>query len=101
MKIKITSCCSLPVDENGYLIEIPENENTCPNCEAAGKLVDEAILKSFLLPSLREIRKTPYFFCGTRACPVVYFSSDGEQTFTREQIQIREQVYQKEPEAAY
>jgi hypothetical protein len=45
MKIKITSCCSLPIDENGYLIEIPEEEvqtphaKTCPTCGQKGKPV--------------------------------------------------------------
>jgi hypothetical protein len=45
--------------------------------------------------SLTEVRHTPYFFCGDADCPVVYFSEDGNQTFTKDQI--RERVYQKEP----
>lgn len=100
----MTGCCALPVDENGQLIEILEikptptrAENTCPECGQTGKPVDEATLKSMLSSSLRNIRKTQYFFCRTRSCPVVYFSSDGEQTFTTGQV--RERVYQKEPDA--
>ncbi len=99
----MTSCCSLPVDDNGHLIEFSEinnpvparAENTCPHCGEPGKAVDEATLKSILSSSLRIIRKTQYFFCRTTACPVVYFSSDGEQVFTTKQV--RERVYQKEP----
>ena len=38
-----------------------------------------------------------FLFCKTKQCPVVYFSPDGEQTFTIEQV--RERVYQKEPDS--
>lgn len=99
----MSNCCSLPVDENGQLVEILEikptptrSEKICPECRETGKPVDEATLKSMLSSSLRAIRKTQYFFCRTTACPVVYFSSDGEQAFTTEQV--RERVYQKEPD---
>ncbi len=37
-----------------------------------------------------------YLFCKTQTCPVVYFSPDGKQTFTVDQV--RERVYQKEPD---
>lgn len=101
----MTSCCSLPVDENGFLIEIPDEiapkpkraENICPECGQKGKPVDTATVKAQLSVSLRHIGQIPYLFCRTHACPIVYFSSDGEQTFTTEQV--RERVYQKEPEA--
>ena len=100
----MTSCCSLLVDDNHPLIEnseidnpIPARaENTCPHCGEPGKAVDESTIKSMLLSSLRNIRKTQYFFCRATACPMVYFSSDGEQTFKTEQV--RERVYQKEPD---
>ncbi len=54
-------------------------------------------MKALLSVSLREVQDLQYLFCRTQACPVVYFSSDGEQTFAVEHI--RERVYQKEPEA--
>ena len=99
----MSSCCSLPVDENGQLIEIPEikptamrAENICPECGQTGKRVDEATLKSMLSSSLRNIQKNQYFFYRTHSCSVVYFSGDGEQTFTADQV--RERVYQKEPD---
>jgi hypothetical protein len=47
--------------------------------------------------SLREVQDVEYLFCKTQNCPVVYFSPDGEQTFRVEQV--RERVYQKEPES--
>lgn len=99
----MSSCCSLPVDENGQLTAIPEikptamrAENICPECGQTGKRVDEATLKSMLSSSLRNIQKNQYFFCRTHSCSVVYFSGDGEQTFTADQV--RERVYQKEPD---
>ena len=104
MEHKITNCCSLPVDENGHLIEIPEinprpmrTENICPECGQTGKPVDDATLKSMLSFSLRNIQKTQYYFCRTRSCSVVFFSGGGGQTFTTKQV--RERVYQKEPDA--
>jgi hypothetical protein len=48
-----------------------------------------------LAVSLREVHEGDYLFCRTPACPVVYFTSDGAQTFTTGQV--RERVYQKEP----
>ena len=50
-----------------------------------------------LAVSLTEVRDTPYFFCKDSECPVVYFSEDGTQTFTKDQI--RERVYQKESDS--
>lgn len=99
------SCCSLPVDEKGFLIEIPEEsaqiparaKNTCPTCGQKGKSVDTATVKSMLSVSLNQIKDTPYFFCQNRGCLTVYFSGDGLQAFGRDEV--RERVYQKEPEA--
>jgi hypothetical protein len=101
----MTSCCSLPVDENGLLIEISDQvapkpnraKNICPECGQKGKPVDTATVKSQLSVSLRQVKEISYLFCRTRTCPVVYFSSDGEQVFTTEQVP--ERVYQKEPDA--
>ncbi len=100
----MTSCCSLPVDEKGFLIEIPNEiqtpvreKNACPTCGQKGKPVDTATVKSMLSVSLNRVKSTPYFFCQNRDCPTVYFSDDGLQTFGKEEV--RERVYQKEPEA--
>lgn len=69
----------------------------CPVCGAKGKPVQGQTVKALLSVSLREAQDMEYLFCKTQTCPVVYFSYDGEQTFTVEQV--RERVYQKEPES--
>ena len=51
-----------------------------------------------LAVSLRLVRDIEYLFCRTCTCPVVYFSCDGDDQFTVEQV--RERVYNKEPEEA-
>jgi len=67
----------------------------CPVCGEKGKKVDSLTVKAMLSVSLAEVRDTPYRFCRTPDCEVVYFAADGGQTFTR--AQVREAVYQKEP----
>ena len=59
--------------------------------------MDGQTVKALLAISLAYVTHEPYLFCRTRDCPVVYFSADGEQTFTADQV--RERVYQKEPDA--
>lgn len=54
-------------------------------------------MKALLSVSLRQVQDVRYLFCRTQTCPVVYFSADGEQTFAVQDV--RERVYQKEPEA--
>ena len=46
--------------------------------------------------SLAVIRPVEYSFCRTVQCPIVYFASDGRQTFT--EGDLRERVYQKHPD---
>jgi len=70
----------------------------CPECGTKGHIVEGATMKSLLAVSLREVREVPYRFCANADCDVVYYSDDGTQTFTT--VQVRERVYQKEPEAA-
>jgi hypothetical protein len=48
-----------------------------------------------LAVSLREVRDTDYLFCGAPDCAVVYYSADGAQTFSVDDV--REPVYQKRP----
>jgi hypothetical protein len=69
----------------------------CPQCGSKGKRVDSATLKTMLSVSLLEVRDTQYWFCRDADCSVVYFRADGPQIFTIEQI--RERVFQKEPNA--
>jgi hypothetical protein len=75
----------------------PRVINACPVCGEKGKPVQGQTVKALLSVSLREVQSVEYLFCKTQTCPVVYFSPEGEQTFTAEQV--RERVYQKEPDA--
>ena len=68
----------------------------CPVCGERGKPVEGQTVKSLLSVSLRAVQPVAYYFCRTQSCPVVYFSKAG-QTFTTGQV--RERVYQKEPDA--
>jgi len=71
--------------------------NACPECGKTAKPVQGQTVKALLSVSLHEVRDVEYLFCRTQTCPVVYFSPNGEQTLTAEQV--RERVYQKEPDA--
>jgi hypothetical protein len=96
-------CC--PPQAGNAVCELPAQNfqrptratNACPVCREKGKPVQRQTVKALLSVSLREVQGVEYLFCKTQTCPVVYFSPDGEQTFTAEQV--RERVYQKEPDA--
>jgi hypothetical protein len=97
------SCCCPPEAGNAVcelpaqgLQRLPHTSNACPACGERGKPVQGQTVKALLSESLRQVQDVEYLFCKTRTCPVVYFSLDGEQTFLVGQV--RERVYQKEPE---
>ena len=71
--------------------------SVCPVCGEKGNPMPGQTVKALLAVTLRRVENGEYLFCGTRTCPIVYFLADGKQTFTIEQI--RERVYQKEPNA--
>ncbi len=54
-------------------------------------------VQAMLALSLRSLGAAEYLFCRTKTCPVVYFSKDGAETYGA--AELRERVYQKEPEA--
>ena len=87
-----SDACELPAPT---IQRTPRTPNVCPVCGQIGKPVQGQTVKAFLLVSLRQVRNGEYLFCRTQTCPVVYFSRDSQQTFTAEQV--RERVYQKEP----
>ena len=89
------SCCSNGACEIP-ISQIPFSAGLCPQSGSKGRRVDGTTVKAMLAISLTEVRDTPYFFCKDADCPVVYFSEDGTQTFMKDQI--REGVYQKEPD---
>lgn len=98
------NCCSVP-SAGCDTCELPSPSvkhsvfvvSACPVCHEKGKPVQGQTVKALLSVTLRQLRNTEYLFCKTQTCAVVYFSSDGEQAFTTEQV--RERVYQKEPSA--
>jgi hypothetical protein len=77
--------------------QITTSPGLCPQTGSRGIRVDGATVKAMIAVSLTEVRNTAYFFCKDATCPVVYFSEDGTQTFTTDQL--RERVYQKEPDS--
>lgn len=101
----MTDTCSCPPGAGNAVCELLAQEfqrpvrvaHTCPQCGKTGKAVQVQTVKALLSMSLRAARDVEYLFCRTQTCPVVYFSPDGEQTFTAGQV--RERVYQKEPDA--
>lgn len=97
------SCCC-PPEAGNDVCDLPAKEsqrpvratNTCPGCGKTGKPVQGQTVKAVISLSLREVQAMQYLFCRTQTCPVVYFSTNGQQTFVVDQV--REKVYQKEPE---
>lgn len=89
-----SSVCDLPAQH----VQRPRRAtNGCPVCGMKGKPVQGQTVKALLAVSLRAVHDVEYLFCRTQTCPVVYFSLDGEQTFST--AQVRERVYQKEPDS--
>lgn len=101
----MTDACCCSSDAGNDVCELPtlnfkrppRMTNACNVCGEKGKPVQGQTIKALLAVSLREVQNIEYLFCKTQTCPVVYFSRDGEQTFTADQV--RERVYQKEPDA--
>jgi hypothetical protein len=87
-------CCGDPVEAT---VALQVKPGICPACGGKGKAVDGRTVKALLAVSLLQVTREPYLFCRTPECPVVYYSADGMQTFTTEQV--RERVYQKELQA--
>lgn len=69
-RIAVESCCTPTIAGNRVADAAPTN--LCPGCHQKGKKVDPP------------------------TCPLVYFSADGTQSFTKDQIRVP--VHQKEPD---
>ncbi len=97
--------CGCPPEAGNAVCELPAKNarrttrevSACPACGTAGKPVQGQTVKALLAVTLRTVRDVDYLFCRTQTCPVVYFSPDGEQSFS--DSQIRERVFQKQPES--
>ena len=100
----MTDSCCCPSEAGNEVCDLPAKKfqhaardvNACPRCGKIGKPVQGQTVKALLSVSLRDVREVQYLFCRTRTCPVVYFSTNGQHTFLVDQV--REKVYQKEPE---
>lgn len=75
----------------------PRPTSDCPACGRKGKPVQGQTVKALLAVSLRGLRDVQYLFCRTQACPIVYYAVDGQDRFSQDQL--RERVYQKQPNA--
>jgi len=101
----MTASCCCPPEAGNNVSDLPAENfqrpprevNACPTCGKIGKPVLGQTFRAFLSVSLRQVQDGQYLFCRTQTCPVVYFSADGEQAFTVEDV--RDRVYQKEPGA--
>ncbi|WP_298817940.1 putative iron-sulfur cluster-binding metallochaperone, partial [uncultured Chloroflexus sp.] len=98
------NCCS-QASAGSAVCELPSStiqrlsypETVCFECHQRGKAVQRQTVKALVSVSLRAIQDTQYYFCRTQSCPVVYYAADWKSTFTIPQL--RERVYQKEPNA--
>lgn len=73
-----------------------KNEN-CPKCDHKGQAVDNATIKSLINVSLHRVNDVKHRFCADADCDIAYFAEDGSETFLTHEL--RERVYQKEPDA--
>lgn len=98
-------CCSQP-SAGSEVCELPtlsverkpRPEAICPQCGQKGKPVQGQTVKALLSVSLRAVLEGQYYFCRNEACSVVYFDADSTSVFTT--ADVRERVYQKEPNSA-
>ncbi len=82
------ACCVIPTSVEGRA--------ACPLNGKVGRRVETQTVKALLRLPLNVLRDVEYRFCSDPACPVVYYSVDGAQTFT--EADLRERVFQKHPE---
>mgnify|MGYP001595454334 CR=1 FL=1 len=72
----------------------------CPTNGQPGRRVQTLTVQALLAAPLDRLRPVNsvlnrYYFCPDPACPTVYYSADGAQTFA--ETDLRECVYQKHP----
>ena len=96
-------CCSSPSTGDGvpdltlpFIQIVPSSEVVCPHCHQKGKAIQGQTVKALVIISLRNLTEAQYHFCHTPSCPVVYYTAAGDMITTQ---QLRERVYQKEPDA--
>lgn len=68
----------------------PKTAASCPACGAVGEPVKPVTLRSLLQPHLlQQVRDEVYHFCASPECQLVYYSTDGVQTFARGDLTVR------------
>lgn len=72
------------------------SQAACPTNQKVGKRINTQTIKAMLALPLTEIHAIHYWFCSDLACPTVYYSGDGLQTFSEKDL--RERVHQKHPD---
>lgn len=78
----VHACCT-PFD-------LPRAAASCPVCGTEGRPVKLVTLRSLLKPHLcPEARDEVYRFCANPECKLVYYSTDGAQTFARTDLTVR------------
>lgn len=76
------ACCLPPAK--------PRTAAACPACGTEGKPVKPITLRALLQPHLRtEVKDEVYRFCANPDCALVYFSTEGPQTFSRADLTVR------------
>ena len=72
------------------IMSLNESSPRCPSCGNAGKPVKVATLHSLLLPEKRDhIVNQGYYFCSSAECDMVYFTGNGEHTFSKADMTVR------------
>lgn len=75
-----------------------QRDAVCPSSGTKGRPVKALTLRALLKPHLKErVRDEVYRFCGDPSCEVVYFSSDGKESFVKADLAVRVGI--KEAEA--
>lgn len=83
------ACCA-PVTAAALAL----SAGVCPGCGERGRRVALPTVQAQAAISLRELGSSPYHFCATPGCEVVYYAT-GSLPILRGQV--RERVFQKEP----
>jgi len=67
-----------------------QSNSSCPLCNERKQSVTVRTLKHWLQASLVPfVGEGPYYFCGTKDCPIVYFSGDHSIQYTKKQLRDR------------
>ncbi len=88
--------CSPPEKSprNGSKFRVADVAGICPTNGAVGKKVDLQTVKAMLSIPLNTLSAKSYRFCAGPNCSTVYYSEDGTQIFSEDDLRVR--IYQKQ-----